>query len=130
MFIRPKVIGLLRRKEHISHFNLEEALAFSEQGREIEVIDLRTLVPFDSETVTDSVRRTGRLLILHEAPLTGGFGGEIYASITQAVFEHLDAPPVRVGAEDTPIPFSPNLEKEVYSARPKLRAALRRLLEY
>jgi 2-oxoisovalerate dehydrogenase E1 component len=112
------------------HWALEEADFFAERGRDVEVIDLRTLIPFDAETVAESVRKTGRLLILHEAQLTGGFGGEIYASITQVAFEHLDAPPVRVGAEDTPIPFSPNLEKEVYSARPRLRDTLQRLLEY
>lgn len=112
------------------HWALEEAEELAVQGYEVEVVDLRTLVPWDSGAVIESVRKTGRLLILHEAPLTGGFGGEIASRVTEAVFEYLDAPPVRVGAEDTPIPFSPNLEKEVYSARPKLGPALRRLLEY
>ncbi len=112
------------------HWALEEAERFAGGGVEIEVIDLRTLLPWDSTTVAQSVRKTGRLLILHEAPITGGFGGEIYSRITESVFEYLDAPPVRVGAEDIPVPFSPNLEKEVYSAMPKLRPALSRLLEY
>jgi 2-oxoisovalerate dehydrogenase E1 component len=112
------------------HWAVDEAKAFAEQGVEIEVVDLRTLVPWDADTVLASVKKTGRLLMLHEAPLTGGFGGEVSARITEAAFEFLDAPPTRVGAEDIPIPFSPSLEKEVYSARPRLRPALSRLLSY
>jgi 2-oxoisovalerate dehydrogenase E1 component len=112
------------------HWALEEAAELASQGVEVEVIDLRTLIPWDAEAVIASVRKTGRMLILHEAPLTGGFGGEISSRISEAAFEYLDAPPIRIGAEDTPIPFSPNLEKEVYSARIKLAAGIRRLIKY
>ncbi len=100
------------------------------QGREIEIVDLRTLAPWDRATVIDSVKKTGRALVLHEAPLTGGFGGEIAATIAEETFQYLDAPPVRVAGEDLPIPFSPNLESEIFSARARFGEALERLLTY
>src|SRR6185312_6615758 len=75
----------------------------------VEVIDLRTLVPFDRDTVLDSVRKTGKTLIVHEDNLTGGFGGEVAAVIAQDAFEYLDAPVRRLAALDTPIPFAPPL---------------------
>lgn len=100
------------------------------QGREIEIVDLRTLAPWDRATVIDSVKKTGRALVLHEAPLTGGFGGEIAATIAEETFQYLDAPPVRVAGEDLPIPFSPNLEREIFSARARFGEALERLLTY
>jgi 2-oxoisovalerate dehydrogenase E1 component len=106
-----------------------EVLA-SRAGASIEVVDLRTLVPWDRETVLTSVRKTNRVLVLHEASLTGGFGGELCAAIAEAAFEWLDAPPMRVGSLDTPIPFSTQLEKELYSGRAGLVAALERLLAF
>jgi pyruvate/2-oxoglutarate/acetoin dehydrogenase E1 component len=93
------------------------------------VIDLRTLLPWDRETVLRSVRKTGRALVLHEAPITGGFGGEVAAVIGSEAFEALDAPVARVGALDTPVPFSKALE-EVFSPRGRLLPALRALLAY
>ncbi len=109
---------------------LEVADKLAEENYQVEVIDLRTLAPWDRDTVTESVRKTGRLLVLQEAPLAAGFGGEIAASVSEAVFEFLDAPPVRVAAESTPIPFSSTLEQEVYSARINLEDALRKLLAF
>ncbi len=109
---------------------LEEAEMQAARGASVEVIDLRTLLPWDRETVLASVRKTGRLLVLHEAPLTGGFGGELAAALAEEAFVYLDAPPVRVGGFETPIPFSATLEKEVYSARVRLRPALERLLAF
>jgi 2-oxoisovalerate dehydrogenase E1 component len=108
---------------------LEAATRLAGPEREIEVIDLRTLVPWDRETVLASVRKTGRALVLHEAPTTGGFGGELAAAIGQEAFEWLDAPVVRLGALDTPIPFSKALE-EVFSPKARLQAALEALLSY
>jgi 2-oxoisovalerate dehydrogenase E1 component len=108
---------------------LEEAAFFEGSGIEIEVIDLRTLVPWDRETVLESVRKTGRLVVLHEAQRTAGFGAEVAAQITEEAFSHLDAPPVRVASEDWPVPFSPSLEK-LYSARGRLRGAIERVLGY
>jgi 2-oxoisovalerate dehydrogenase E1 component len=113
------------------HWALEAAeVLASRAGASIEVVDLRTLVPWDRETVLTSVRKTSRVLVLHEASLTGGFGGELCAAIAEAAFEWLDAPPMRVGSLDTPIPFSTQLEKELYSGRAGLVAALERLLAF
>ena len=81
-----------------------------EDGAEVEVIDLRTLRPLDTATVLDSTRRTGRLLLLHEAPRFGGFGGELAAIASEGAFEWLDAPIRRLGALDTPVPYAAPLE--------------------
>jgi 2-oxoisovalerate dehydrogenase E1 component len=108
---------------------LEAAQRLSGEGRSIEVIDLRTLLPWDRETVIASVRKTTRALVLHEAPVTGGFGAEVAAVIGREAFEALDAPVARLGALDTPVPFSKALE-EVFSPRVRLLAALRELLAY
>ncbi len=94
------------------------------------MIDLRTLVPWDRKTVLDSVKKTNRVMFLHEAALTGGFGAELCASIAQEGFEYLDAPPVRVASEDLPVPFSTSLEQEIYSPLPRLRPAITQLLSY
>jgi 2-oxoisovalerate dehydrogenase E1 component len=108
---------------------LEAAERMAAEGRSIEVIDLRTLLPWDRETVLQSVRKTGRALVLHEAPTTGGFGGELAAVIGAEAFDALDAPVSRVGALDTPVPFSKALE-EVFSPRARVLPALRELLAY
>ncbi|MEW6472565.1 MAG: dehydrogenase E1 component subunit alpha/beta [Actinomycetota bacterium] len=105
-----------------------EVLAGEDAG-DVEVIDLRTLRPWDTATVLASVERTGRALVLHEAPQTGGFGGEVAAVIGEQAFAHLDAPVVRVGSTDTPVPFSRRLEA-LHSARGRLLPALRALLAY
>jgi 2-oxoisovalerate dehydrogenase E1 component beta subunit len=96
----------------------------------VEVIDLRTLVPFDRDTVLDSVRKTGKTLIVHEDNLTGGFGGEVAAVIAQDAFEYLDAPVRRVAALDTPIPFAPPLEREYLPLEEDILAAARDLAAY
>jgi 2-oxoisovalerate dehydrogenase E1 component beta subunit len=80
--------------------------AAEEQGIDAEIIDLRTLVPLDVDTITDSVRRTGRCLIVHEATLTGGFGAELSATVQERVFHHLEAPITRVCGYDTPYPHA------------------------
>ena len=109
---------------------LAEAEKRSASGVEVEVVDLRTLVPWDRETVLASVRKTNRVLVLHEAARTGGFGAEVAAEISEAAFGHLDAPPVRLGGADLPIAFSKAIEDEVYSAKARLGDALDRLLAY
>jgi 2-oxoisovalerate dehydrogenase E1 component len=109
---------------------LEAAGILADDGAgDVEVIDLRSLRPWDTETVLASVEGTGRALVLHEAPVTGGFGGEIAAVIGERAFGHLDAPVVRVGSTDTPVPFSRRLEA-LHSARGRLLPALRTLLAY
>ena len=108
---------------------LADALA-DESGASVEVVDLRTLVPWDREAVLASVRKTGRLLVLHEAARTGGFGAEVAAEVSQEAFRDLDAPPVRVGGADLPIPFSKAIETQVYSAQARLAAAAREALAF
>jgi 2-oxoisovalerate dehydrogenase E1 component len=105
-----------------------EAMAGDGRG-EVEVVDLRSLAPWDRDTVLESVRRTSRALVLHEAAVTGGFGAEVAATIGTEAFAWLDAPVARVGGLDTPIPFAPSLEA-VWSAESRLRPALDALLAW
>jgi pyruvate/2-oxoglutarate/acetoin dehydrogenase E1 component len=108
---------------------LETAAQLALEGVEIEVIDLRSLIPWDVEAVLETVRRTNRALVLHEAPTTGGFGGEIAATIAQSAFSWLDAPVGRLGALNTPVPFAKPLE-EIFSPKGRLLACIRELLAY
>lgn len=94
-----------------------------------DVLDLRTLLPWDKEAVEETVRKTNRVLILHEDTLTGGIGGEISAWISEHLFEHLDAPIIRVASLDTPIPFAPSLENN-FLPKGRLRAAIEKLVGY
>ncbi len=95
----------------------------------VEVIDLRTLAPLDMQTVYESVRKTGRVLVLHEDNLTGGIGGELSARITEECFSHLDAPVSRCASLDTPIPFNAELEKN-YLANSLLKNKMEALLQF
>ena len=112
------------------HTAAEAAEALATDGVEVEIVDLRTLVPFDEEAVLRSVAKTGRAIVLHEAPRTGGFGGEIAATIVEKAFEYLDAPIVRVTAPDTPVPYSPPLEEYYLPGKDDLLEAARKLLDY
>lgn len=93
------------------HAAREAAEVVETEGISVEIVDLRTLAPLDEETILESVRKTSKVIILHEATLTGGLGGEIAARITEKAFEYLDGPVVRIAAPDTPVPFSPPLEE-------------------
>jgi pyruvate dehydrogenase E1 component alpha subunit len=107
---------------------LEAAQKLAQEGIELEVIDLRTLKPYDAEMLIASVKRTGRLLVVHEAPLIGGFGGEIAAMIAQSeAFAYLEAPIVRLGGADVPIPYSPKLERAAVPQTDDIVEASRRL---
>jgi pyruvate dehydrogenase E1 component beta subunit len=88
-----------------------KAAALGKEGIDIEILDLRTLVPLDKEAIIKSIQKTGRLVILHEATRTGGFGGEIAALAADEAFSYLKAPVKRVTGPDTPVPFSPPLEQ-------------------
>jgi pyruvate/2-oxoglutarate/acetoin dehydrogenase E1 component len=79
-------------------------------GIDAEVIDLRTLKPLDFDTVAESIQKTNRAVVVHEACLSGGFGAEVAAKISSELFDYLDAPILRVAAKDVPIPFSPPME--------------------
>ncbi len=107
---------------------LEAAERLAAEGIEAEVIDLRTLKPYDAETVIASVKKTGKLLIVHEAPLLGGFGGELAAAIAQSeAFAYLEAPIVRLGGADVPIPYHPRLERAAVPQVEDIVEAARRL---
>jgi 2-oxoisovalerate dehydrogenase E1 component len=110
--------------------SLEAAKKLEERGVHVEVIDLRTIDPLDTEAIYRSVRKTGKVLIAHEDTITGGFGGEIAALIAQNCFESLDAPVRRVAAMDAPVPFSPPLENEVLPSEGRILAALEDLVAY
>ena len=104
------------------------AAALEGEGFSVEVIDLRTLAPWDVETVAASVRKTSKVLVLHEAPVSGGFGAEVAATIANRCFADLDAPVERLGGLDTPIPFAKAIE-ELFMPKARLLPALRSLLE-
>jgi len=96
----------------------------------VEIVDLRTLIPWDKEAVLASVEKTSRALILHEDTRTAGFGAEIAATIAEEAFEHLDAPLRRIAAPDTPVPFSPPLEKRFIPQVEDVVEGLRELASY
>ena len=89
---------------------LEAAAALAKDGISAEVIDPRTLVPFDKETIINSVKKTGRLVVVHEAHRNAGWGAEVAAMVTEEAFRYLDAAPVRLGTKACPLPFNVNLE--------------------
>jgi 2-oxoisovalerate dehydrogenase E1 component beta subunit len=108
----------------------EAANALAEEDVSVEVIDLRTIVPWDKEAVLKSVEKTSKVLVLHEDTRTGGFGAEIAATITEESFENLDAPVRRITAPDSPVPFSPPLEKAFIPQVEDVVAGLRDLAGY
>jgi 2-oxoisovalerate dehydrogenase E1 component len=103
--------------------------AAEELGRDIEVVDLRTLLPLDYETIEASVKKTNRVLLLHEDTMIGGIGGELSAYIAENLFQHLDAPIKRVASLDTPFPFAKDLERQ-FMPQERLMTALEELLAY
>ncbi len=96
----------------------------------VEIIDLRTILPWDKQAVLESARKTSKVLVLHEDTRTGGFGAEIAATIAEEAFEDLDAPLKRITAPDSPVPFSPTLEKAYIPQVDDVADALRELEEY
>jgi 2-oxoisovalerate dehydrogenase E1 component beta subunit len=108
----------------------EAAQNLEGDGVSVEILDLRTLAPWDKEAVLRSVEKTSKALVLHEDTLTGGFGAEIAASISEEAFEHLDAPVRRIAAPDTPVPFSPPLEKAFIPQVEDVVAGVKELAEY
>ena len=109
---------------------LEAAEKLAEEGASVEVVDLRTLLPLDRETVCESVKKTSKVLLLHEDTRTGGLAGELAISITESVFEYLDGPIVRVTAPDTPVPFSAPLEEAFLPNAAKVIEKARWLYRY
>ena len=107
-------------------------LALKELGDDagIEIIDLRTIMPWDKTAVLESARKTSKVLVLHEDTRTGGFGAEIAATIAEEAFEDLDGPVRRIAAPDTPVPFSPALEAAFIPQVADVVKALKGLAEY
>ena len=108
----------------------EEAADEVEDEVSVEIVDLRTIMPWDREAVLESVRKTSKVLVLHEDTRTGGFGGEIAATIAEEAFEHLDAPVRRLAAPDCPVPFAPVLEKAFIPQVDDVAKALKELIDY
>lgn len=106
------------------------AKKLQDEGYSVEVIDLRTIIPLDTETIYTSVRKTNKAVIIHEDTLIGGFGGEIAARISEFCFEHLDGPVKRIAAKDSHIPYSPALEDAILPNRTRIYRGIKELLEY
>jgi 2-oxoisovalerate dehydrogenase E1 component len=107
---------------------LSAAVVLEREGISVEVIDPRTIRPLDEETILNSVRKTNRLIICHEAVQTGGLGAEIAALVVDKAFDWLDAPIVRIASLDVPMPFNDNLENQVIPSQARLIAAVRDLV--
>ena len=112
------------------HTALEAAQQLAKEGIEAEVIDLRTLLPLDREAIVRSVKKTNKLLVVHEDTRTGGIAGEIAAIVCEDAFEHLDGPIARVTALDTPTPYAPPLEEKFLPSTERVAAAARELAQY
>jgi len=110
--------------------SLEAAELLAAEGIDVEVIDLRSLLPLDDEAIVETVRKTNRVLVVHEDTRTGGIAGEITARINEQCFEWLDAPVLRVTAHDVPLPFAPTLEDYVLPQVADIVTAVRRLARY
>ncbi|MBI2068462.1 MAG: alpha-ketoacid dehydrogenase subunit beta [Deltaproteobacteria bacterium] len=112
------------------HLALKAAGQLATEGIEMEVVDLRTLVPLDEETMLGSFRKTNRVIILHEAPMRGGVGAELESLICEKAFDALAAPPVRIAAKMTPVPVSPILEDFYLPSAQEVIDAAKRLVQY
>jgi 2-oxoisovalerate dehydrogenase E1 component beta subunit len=110
--------------------SLDAAAELEKEGISVEVIDLRSLAPMDDEAIVATVKKTNRVLIVHEDTRTGGVAGEITARINELAFEWLDAPILRVTAVDVPLPYSPPLEDYVLPQTADIVKAVRRLAAY
>lgn len=114
-----------------THFSLQAAEQLSsEQGIECDVLDLRSLYPLDLNAILKSVEKTGKALIVHEDKVTGGFGGELSALITEQAFQSLDAPIMRVGSTFTPVGFAKPYEDAILPNPSKIKAAMENLAKW
>ncbi len=112
------------------HVALEAAKELKDEGIDVEIIDLRTLYPLDEKTVLDSVRKTNKVILLHEDTRTLGLGAELAAIISERALDHLDGPLVRVTAPDSPVPYSPPLEEAYLPGAHKVVEAAKKLAAY
>ena len=139
-YVLPLGSAEIRREgSHISiityglmvHYSLEAAETVASEGIEVEVLDLRTLLPLDKEAILASVGKTGKALIVHEDTLTGGIGGEVAAIIAEEGFDHLDGPVMRLASPDVPgVPYAAPLEEYCLPNAAKIADAVRKLAAY
>lgn len=116
---------------YMVHKALEAAAELEKDGIDVEVVDPRTLVPLDKETIIKSVKKTGRLIVAHEAVKRGGYGAEIASVIAESeAFDYLDAPIKRLGGAEVPMPYNPNLEKAATPQVPDIIAAVKEIVRY
>jgi pyruvate/2-oxoglutarate/acetoin dehydrogenase E1 component len=109
---------------------LDAADELAQEGIDVEVLDLRSLLPLDVEAILETARKTSKVIVLHEATLTGGPGGEVVARIAEEAFEYLDGPIVRIAPPDTPVPYSPPLEEAFLPQVSDVVAKVRKLAAY
>jgi pyruvate/2-oxoglutarate/acetoin dehydrogenase E1 component len=139
--IEPTPIGkarIAREGKHASvitfgimvHYAVKAAEKLAADGIEVEVLDLRSLRPYDTEAIKATVEKTNRVLVVNEAALMGSVAGEFASFISEHCFENLDAPVMRIGALETPIPYAPELEQAMLPNADKIEAALRKLVGY
>src|SRR5690606_21814691 len=112
------------------HFALEAAEVLAKDGINVEVMDLRSLIPLDTEAIIETVKKTHKVLVVHEDKVFGGFGGEIVGQINEHAFEFLDAPVRRVGSTFTPVGFNRILERATLPDMTKILNAAKDLLNY
>ena len=112
------------------HFSLEAAAVLANEGIEVEVIDLRSLNPLDYDAIVTTVKKTHRVLVVHEDKVFGGFGGELVGVINERAFEYLDAPVRRVGSTFTPVGFNRILERATLPDMNRILSAARDLINY
>lgn len=110
------------------HRCLSVAEKLHKEGIEVEVIDLKSLCPLDMETVVDSVKKTNKVAIVHQACLTGGIGAEVGMRITEVTFDYLDSPVKRIGSRDVPVPFSPGLEDFIVPTEKRIEEEIKMIL--
>ena len=109
---------------------LEAAEVLAQEGIDVEILDLRSLLPLDEEAILETAKKTSKIVVLHEATMTGGPGGEIVARIAEKAFEYLDGPIVRIAPPDTPVPYSPPLEEAFLPQVSDVVARVRDLAAY
>ncbi len=109
---------------------LEAAEEMAREGKECEVLDLRSLLPLDEEAILEATKSTGKVLVVHEDTRTGGIAGEVMALINEGAWEYLDAPPLRLTAPDTPVPYSPSMEEFFLPGTSDILDAARQLVAY
>ncbi len=112
------------------HFSLEAAEKLAAEGIDVEIMDLRSLLPYDQEMIAETVKKTNRCVVVHEATRTCGFGAEVAAFVAEDLFTHLDAPVKRVTSIDTPVPYAPPLEDYFKPNAAKIAAAVREIAAF